>query len=452
MQTLSVRVRPSELATNHERYVLGGILADGKEAFAKARAIITADDFGSEARASVFRAMEAAVVAGEDLDSQHVLAQLTVAGAKVNPTHVVSLARWTPATSVAFATAVEGVRTEAQLRRLGNDLRHTADASSQPDWGIGDAARAMSMLSFVGQEVRRPRKLGEVLEKALSHQVMQTLWCGMPRAERFLRAGRGHLIILGGETGKGKSQMAQQMAYAHAAGGVDVYYVTYEMPAEEVAARQISRESGLDLEVLLAGGLDPDEQERVDAAKTRIQEYAQHIEIDDTGPDIDEMVMRIRLAQMRMPLLQLVVIDYLQIVPAPRDRKDLRDERPRLEYITGELQRLGQQIRVPILLLSQFSRAVGAAAMRKPTLDVLRGSARIEQDANMVLLLWHPKPRKYEREPLSFLIVAKGRSAKEGRLIALRWRKAVQTFEDGPIGARAPEQDDEPETAPWPTE
>jgi len=449
---VQVRVRPPELAADHERYVLGGILLEGKPYFGLARESLTADDFADPSRRQVFSAMEAAMVQGNEPTVQHLVAILQERGVQLDVRRLLQLQQhWAPLNERAFRGAVAGVLEESRLRRMGDQLWHAADAASQPEFRLSDAARSLQGLTLT--EPRRPRKMADVVDDALSSQAMRTLWCAMPRAEHWLKVGPGHLVVVGGETGQGKSQLLQQMTYAHARGEVDVYLATYEMPAEEITARQISRESGIELELLLSGNLADDEQERVEGAKRRIAQYAEHIEIDDTGPDIDELMMRIRLAQIRLPLLQLVGIDYLQLIPAPRDRRDLRDERPRLEYITSSLKRLAQEIGVPIVLLSQFSRPQQKGKPRKPTLDILRGSGRIEQDSNLVLLLWHEGSQ-------SWLIKAKGRSSRGGREIPLVWHRGTQTFEDGTCrkttrrraDVDGPPDDDDDDSVPVPTE
>jgi len=445
--TQAVRVRDAALAANHERYVLGWILyeQDCRAAFGQAAEQITPADFGDPRRGAVFAAMQEVVAAGGEPTMQPVLdvLQQRKDAETVGPSQLLGLLRdWVPLGSTDYITAVQGVRRESHLRQLAYDARMFSDRLADADYTEDDAAQALEAMAH-GQVGRRPRTMTEALPGALQQQATRPLWCGMPHAEQWLRVSPGHLITLGAETGKGKSQLAQQIAYSHAAYGLDVYVATYEMTAEELVARQLSKESGVALDVLLSGSLEDDEQALVAAAQQRIGEYGGHMEIDDTQPDIDELSLRVRLAAVRNPLLGLVVVDYLQLVPVGH-HSDLRDERRQLEYITRTLQRLGQQTRVPILLVSQFTREIRQRQMRKPTLDVLRGTGRIEADSNMVLLLWHPKGYN-----TSWLLVAKARSGRSGRAIPLTWRPEIQTFEDGPAGERPPEK--EAETEEWPT-
>lgn len=442
--------RPEDLASDHERAVIAGIVGqmhDGAQWFALARDILTAEDFSQPIRRAIWTTVEQIVQADKRLYAGAVLPELRRQGHNVSDEWIMSVTRFIPTTIEEFQIHVGAVARESAMRRLNAELMRIADRTAQPSIEIEEGMRLLQGIDVLQEHMRRPHTIAESMPTALRDQASRPFWCCLPVAEMFLRVSPGHLVVVGAESGKGKSQFALQASYAHALQFLSVYYVTYEMPISEVTSRLISRESQIDLEVLLAGDLDDDEDRRREEAEQRLADsgVVDRIEVDDSGPDIEELELRIRLAQIRNPLLGLVVVDHLQLVPVPA-RLKLHDERARLEYVVDALQRLGQRIKVPILLLSQFNRGVGESRKRKPTLDVLRGSAKIAQDANLVLLLWHPTGSL-----TSWVVVAKGRSMGD-RGIPIKWRRAVQRFEDGPADARQPvdTQSDRGEVEPWP--
>lgn len=216
--------------------------------------------------------------------------------------------------------------------------------------------------------------------------------------------GPGQLVIVAARPGVGKSLLAQNLAlHWSRAHRQHVYFASIEMRGIELTRRAMAQTSKVHLSSLS----DPErltkgDWSRIDTGAAMLMDDLVHV-CADPGQTLESIRSGAREAKRRHGL-GLVVVDYLQIVN-PRDRRLIREQQ--VAEVSRGLKLLSKELDVPVVALAQLRRLQEA----KPTLNDLRESGSIEQDADAVLMLHIPD----EREPWhAQMLVAKARSGKRG--------------------------------------
>ena len=189
----------------------------------------------------------------------------------------------------------------------------------------------------------------------------------------------GHLIVIAGRPGMGKSALAQTIASNVARRAEPVAFFSLEMAAADIGQRELAALTGIPADQQMTGKVDPDGIMRLGETVAALDNFPLHI-FDRGGVGLGEVSRQCRALHRRAPL-KLVVIDHLQLM-----RQAGKQEARRLELgaITGGLKSLAKELGLPIILLSQLSRAVEGRDDRRPALSDLRETGDIEQDADVV--------------------------------------------------------------------
>lgn len=222
----------------------------------------------------------------------------------------------------------------------------------------------------------------------------------------------GELVYLGARPGVGKTALALDMA-RHASEVGQVVVVSREMLNEALATRMLAQESGVGASALKTKRLTTSDFSRVSVAATGLAD--RKLWLADQAVSIDEIV---RLVGTKPPSTwSLVIVDYLQLVRAPRD---IKDRRLQVEAVSQRLKSTALHYETPVLCLSSLSRA---DANGEPTLASLRESGELEHDADVVLLLHRPSDLSDE----VICRIAKNRSGALGK-VSLRFHPSCVTF------------------------
>jgi len=192
------------------------------------------------------------------------------------------------------------------------------------------------------------------------------------------------LIVIAARPGMGKSALALTIAKANAAQGQHVGFFSLEMSAEQLMMRALAMQTGIAASDMRTGGVS-------DAQVGSIREAGQFftdmpLMIDDRG-GVSVSYIRHRAKDMRRKHgLDLLVVDYLGLVrPEERYRGNRVNE---ISEITAALKVLAKELSIPVVLLSQLNRGVEQRDNKRPQLSDLRDSGSIEQDADMVMLVF----------------------------------------------------------------
>jgi len=195
------------------------------------------------------------------------------------------------------------------------------------------------------------------------------------------------LVILAARPGMGKSSLAAQLVTNPAiTQGKSVALFTLEMSTSQFYARMQSQQSGIPVEKILRTGLN--EYEMTQLTNNCAGLIGAPIFIDDTaGISIFDLKNKCRKLK-REKNLGLIVVDYLQLITVP-DHKGNREQE--IGIISRSLKNIAKELKVPVIALSQLSRAVESRQDKRPMLSDLRESGSIEMDADVVSFLYRPE-------------------------------------------------------------
>ena len=234
------------------------------------------------------------------------------------------------------------------------------------------------------------------------------------------------LILLAARPGMGKTSMALNMLlHTGKFSGKSVAFFSLEMSREQLAMRLISNESFVELKRLITGRLNQDDWDKVAAASASLSQTK--ILIDDNPMlSVADMNAKCRLVKD----LGLVVIDYLQLMTSAGGPAKYGENRQQIvSDISRSLKIMAKDLKVPVLCLSQLSRANESRSDKRPMLSDLRESGAIEQDADIVMFLYREgyyDPDTEDRN-LAECIIAKNRHGETGT-VELQWLPEFTTF------------------------
>jgi replicative DNA helicase len=237
---------------------------------------------------------------------------------------------------------------------------------------------------------------------------------------------RSDLIILAARPGVGKTSLALSIA-RHAA-GMDKHVAIFslEMSAEQLVQRWVSAETGIDAQRLRLGHLKDDEWPLFIQATGVLSDLP--VFIDDT-PALSALQLRTKARRIHAEHgLNLVVVDYLQLMTGDTRTENRVQE---VSYISRMLKALARELDVPVLSLSQLSRAVEQRSDKRPVLSDLRESGSLEQDADVVMFIYREELYKPETEKqhIAEIMISKHRHGPTGA-IQLFFRQQLAQFLD----------------------
>lgn len=239
----------------------------------------------------------------------------------------------------------------------------------------------------------------------------------------------GSLIVVAARPAMGKTAFALNMAQ-HAAikEKKPVLIFSLEMGGEQLVHRLLGSEAQINIHDLRTGNLSREQWDRLAHAAGRIS--AAPIYIDDSS-DLSTLDLRARarrfVALMKGQPVGLVVVDYLQLMRSLRSAESRQQE---VAEISRALKAVARELSVPVVAISQLSRAVESRTDRRPMLSDLRDSGAIEQDADMVLLLYRPgyydRKDGDEEDPRAEVILAKHRNGPTGTINLIFMKEFAQ--------------------------
>jgi len=225
-------------------------------------------------------------------------------------------------------------------------------------------------------------------------------------------------ILVAARPSMGKTSFALNIAQnAALLTGLPVAIFSLEMSKEQLVNRLICSTANIDSQKLRTGNLDEDDWMKLAAAMTPLSKAP--IYIDDT-PGIGVMDIRAKCRRLKLEKgLGLVMIDYLQLMQG-RGRAENRQQE--ISEISRSLKSLARELNVPVITLSQLSRAPEARSDHRPILSDLRESGAIEQDADIVMFLYRDDyyHKDSEKKNIAEVIIAKHRNGPTG-VVELLW-------------------------------
>ena len=301
------------------------------------------------------------------------------------------------------------------------------EAAEQRIYAIrqGRAARGLVPISEVIIDV-----YDRLEELAASDSAIPGLSTGLRDLDRAISGlNRSDLILLAARPGMGKTSMALNILLdAGKRSGKKVAFFSLEMSREQLALRLISSECFVDNKKLVTGKLSDQDWESVAAAADSLNRSTILID-DDSSITVADINAKCR----RVEDLGLVVIDYLQLMQSAGGKAGDRgaNRQQIVSDISRSLKIMAKELDVPVLCLSQLSRANESRQDKRPMLSDLRESGAIEQDADIVLFLYREGyyNKDTENPNLAECIIAKNRHGETGT-VELQWTPEFTTFTD----------------------
>ena len=386
-----------------ERAVLGGIMLKN-DAWDTVAGLVIEDDFYNQEHQLIYRTIKDLQDAGkpvdvitvqESIESKGNLSQLVNIGGK---NYLTQLARETP--SVAnIQSYAEIIKQRANLRRLIvladeiSDVAKLSDSSSS-DLVIDEAEEKILGLRDDVNRSSGPKIVSDLLGPVYS-SIQQANESGSSLVgistgfteidEVTLGLQKQDLIIIAGRPSMGKTAFAFNIAENVAkTTNQTVLLFSMEMSSEQVVRRFISSISKIDLQRLMRGDLKSEDWEGIDKALSILS--SKKILLDDTAAlTPTELRARARRVKRESKDLSLIVVDYLQLMQVSGNKDNRVAE---ISEISRSLKALAKELDVPVIALSQLNRAVEQRPNKRPILADLRDSGAIEQDADVIAMLF----------------------------------------------------------------
>ena len=420
---LAGKVPPQSLEA--ERAVLGAILLE-PNLLPRAVELLIPEEFYKEAHRKIFAAMIQLFERGEAPDTIMVAETLRRDGVFEEVGGHTLLAtlqeEGTVATQFAAYTAI--VREKALLREMIRVAREIVEEGyEEKDDVQGLLDRAEQMLFRISQRrfQRSAFPVREILDAAIKHIEMlyhrkediTGLATGFNDLDKMTSGLQGSdFVIIAGRPSTGKTAFALNIA-AHAA--VELHrpalIFSLEMSKEQLVQRLICAEARVDSRNVRSGFMQQGEWSRIVNAAGRLHEAP--LFIDDTA-NLSVLEARAKARRiMAEHRLELVVIDYLQLMQG-RWRAENRQQE--ISEISRSLKALAKELNVPVVALSQLSRAVEARGEGLPRLSDLRESGALEQDADLIMFLARKENAPDVEAGTTDLVIGKHRNGPTGRL------------------------------------
>lgn len=434
--------KPLPSSEESERVILGAIILDNS-VIAQAVEHLKPEDFYSPLNRRVFAAMVALFEKQKQIDPILIGEELKKEGS------LESIGGITTITNLTFGLPhfsnveeyIKVVRDKSVVRTLirtcnsitGEALAEEDDAEvilDHAEQAIFQLAEARTRQSFSRIAPVAERVLARVKEHAAGESTGITgLSTGFVELDD-LTSGfqRTDLIIIAGRPSMGKTALCLTIAQNAALRSNAVVAVfSLEMSKEQLVTRMLSSEAHINAHRFRTGHLMTNEWERLAGAIGTLSEA--RIFIDDT-PGISALEIRAKTRRLaaEQKQLDLIVIDYLQLMGGSKKTESRQQE---VSQISRELKALAKEMDVPVLALSQLSRAPEARNPPKPLMSDLRESGSIEQDADVVGFIYREDYYKEteENKGLAELIISKQRNGPTGT-IKLAFLKEFTRFEN----------------------
>ena len=400
-----------------EKKLLSALMIDEGAAIPKVTEILKPDDFYRSEHARIFKALLSLNDEGKAVNILLVCEKLKETGEleKVGRQYAMSLVmmEYTTARAEIYAKLIRKKSLMRSLAQIGRELTDDAEHERfEPDEIQGQLEKKLEKLK--SHESQNLEPIQEIILRQLQAALSPGIEKGIPTKYYFLDQYTGglkksDLIILAARPSMGKTAFALNIA-THVAKEHSVALFSLEMSKEQLGNRMLASVGRISATKIQQGTLDDEETEAALNAASTLDHYK--LFIDDTPAlSLFELRQRARRTK-REKGLELIVIDYLQLIQASKEYRGNRVQE--VSELSRGLKTLARELDIPVIALSQLSRNVELRADKRPQLSDLRESGSIEQDADIVMFLY--REEYYDKDTdlsnIAEVIIAKNRNGK----------------------------------------
>ena len=396
-----------------EQAVLGSLLLN-VNAYPEVDAKLSADDFISQVHSEIYKCIKNLADSGKGTDYISVSRELDRNNLleHIGGVDYLKLLQDTPVTARNAESYAESVKSQSLDRKFKVVLQQLLKLSENPEGKSSDEilTEAESKIFEISEnrlnnDTMRPinelvstsldkiedlmEKEGDLVGLSYGYKDLDSLTLGLKSEE---------LIIIAGRPSMGKTSLGMNIA-EHVAMNEEgcVMVFSLEMSAESLTARMLGTRSGVSMKNVYSGTLSEQQLEKLTRMGDELSKS--NLLIDDAGnitpPEIRAKCRRAQQEYRNKGGVSLVIIDYIQLMQMP-GRNDSRVNE--LSDISRSLKHLAKELKCPVIVLSQLNRNVDARENKRPRMSDLRDSGAIEQDADLIYMLYRQWPYKNEEE------------------------------------------------------
>lgn len=398
-----------------ENSLIGCLMVDPQETMRSIRGIVSSGDFFTETGKAAYSAARALIDNGKDCDIILIQEEAEKQGIQLDDSYCRECMMLTPT-----------VANAAELARIIHDKAETREIKKICEKMMDESLPANDGFGKIGELLRGGHRKTRTPLEAADHFIDYILAAHEGRIKPFLSTGyqsldsqlsggliSSGLVTFAGRPGMGKTSLVLNIGDNVAAAGKTVLFISLEMTEEQLWARRAAILSGLSHEKILKGQIS-DEEKEWERLMTATNELTKRpLIIHDSPCTIEEIEQEARCTEK----LGLLIIDHIGMISRERGRNRYEET----TNISHRLKQLALSLHIPVLALSQLNRDTEKRDDKVPTLADLRDSGSIEEDSDVVCLLYRPsyymsakdRPKPWQADPID-ITVGKNRHGMTG--------------------------------------
>lgn len=269
----------------------------------------------------------------------------------------------------------------------------------------------------------------EVIEDLLASRTKGCVGidCGFPSLNYIIGGlQKGKMYIIGARPSMGKSAFAMNIS-EYVSKDNNVLFISLEMSKKEYAQRLMIGRAGVDISMINTGRISDEQIEKIRKQKEYLDSLNLYIE-SKSPCKVSDIELAIINLQSTKGSCDLVVVDYLQLLSPSTNVRNRENE---VAEISREIKSLAVKYNIPIIVLSQLSRALESREDKRPMLSDLRESGAIEQDADVVMFVYRDEwyhPDVPESRGIGDILIRKNRGGRNNRDISMCWNASAVRF------------------------
>lgn len=420
-----------ELSRQMEASLAGCLLLEPADVLSNIRDVVSESDFDTQQAKAIYLAVSALIATGSPCDPNLILQKAEELGYKVSTEYAANAMTVTPTVLNAreYAEAVHERAVTREAARIGMAIVNEtidADTAIKQLQGItqGKKGNLQSPMEMANQFM-------DYINLAAKGQAKTFTPTGYRNLDDILSGGlvSGGMITIAARPGTGKTTVALNIAENVAASGKPILYVSLEMPSVQLWSCRVAMVSGLNRSTVYTGGFQQDKDwVRFNDAVQAIAERPFYIR--DVPSTIDDIESQARC----IDGLSLIIIDHMGLVKY-RGKSGSRYEI--MTDISHRIKQMAMALKVPIIALCQLNRGTVQRSDKRPNMADLRDSGAIEEDSDVVCLLYREaeylpddkQPKSWEVQEIDF-IIDKNRHGRKG-LVSLGYCGATSRISGG---------------------